>query len=386
MNPIIDVQAARSNRGGRGLMKLASGAAALGILVAGCAPSERNTATTAPAQPVPSLAAGDMSNGADNYYTSDRVTVQKVTFKNQYQMNVTGNLFVPNDLDRNVKNAAMVVGHPMGAVKEQSANLYATKLAERGFVTMSLDLSFWGESDGKPRNLVAPEIYTEDFSAAVDYLRTQSVRRHRTHRCARHLRQRKLRRQRRQDRPAHQGRRDGEHVRHGRGQPQRIAAIRSPPSSAKTPSLRPPGSVMSSSPEGKPNTPAEHPKRSMTSRRRWNASSTTSTARPEGTAPTDHASNVEQQRAIHELLPVRRHRDDLSASHALHHRRPSPFPRVQRRGLPARRRTQATGDRSRCRPRGPLRSRQPHSLRHVDHVLSTWLGYAEVTKAPAAKG
>ena len=118
--------------------------------------------------------AGDTSNGADNFYTSDRVTVQKVTFKNQYQMNVTGNLFVPNDLDRNTKNAAMVVGHPMGAVKEQSANLYATKLAEQGFVTMSLDLSFWGESDGQPRNLVAPDVYTEDFSAAVDYLRTQS--------------------------------------------------------------------------------------------------------------------------------------------------------------------------------------------------------------------
>ena len=126
------------------------------------------------AQPSASLAPGDTSRGADNFYTSDRVTVQKVTFKNQYQMNVTGNLFVPNDLDRNTKNAAMVVGHPMGAVKEQSANLYATKLAERGFVTMSLDLSYWGESDGQPRNLVAPDVYTEDFSAAVDYLRTQS--------------------------------------------------------------------------------------------------------------------------------------------------------------------------------------------------------------------
>jgi fermentation-respiration switch protein FrsA (DUF1100 family) len=67
----------------------------------------------------------------------------------------------------------MVVGHPMGAVKEQSANLYATKMAEQGFVTMSLDLSFWGESDGLPRNAVSPDIYAEDFSAAVDYLRTQ---------------------------------------------------------------------------------------------------------------------------------------------------------------------------------------------------------------------
>jgi fermentation-respiration switch protein FrsA (DUF1100 family) len=159
------------------LMKLAGGAAALAVLAtAGCAPSAPEAAPSSPSETPPSSApaAGDTSNGADNFYTSDRVTVQKVTFKNQYQMNVTGTLFVPNDLDRNVKNAAMVVGHPMGAVKEQSANLYATKMAEQGFVTMSLDLSYWGESDGQPRNLVAPDVYTEDFSAAVDYLRTQS--------------------------------------------------------------------------------------------------------------------------------------------------------------------------------------------------------------------
>ena len=163
------------NRKGRRLMKIAGGAVVLGVLATtGCAPSERTTASSAPAQPTASLAPGDTSRGADNFYTSDRVTVQKVTFKNQYQMNVTGNLFIPNDLDRNTKNAAMVVGHPMGAVKEQSANLYATKLAERGFVTLSLDLSYWGESEGQPRNLVAPDVYTEDFSAAVDYLRTQS--------------------------------------------------------------------------------------------------------------------------------------------------------------------------------------------------------------------
>ena len=160
----------------RRLMRFAGSAAALGVLAtAACAPSERSTASSpSPAQPVTSLAPGDTSRGADNFYISDRVSVQKVTFKNQYQMNVTGNLFVPNDMDRTTKNAAMVVGHPMGAVKEQSANLYAVKLAERGFVTMSLDLSFWGESEGQPRNMVAPEVYTEDFNAAVDYLRTQS--------------------------------------------------------------------------------------------------------------------------------------------------------------------------------------------------------------------
>ena len=115
----------------------------------------------------------DLSHGADNFYTSDKVTVQKVTFRNQYRMTVVGNLFLPKNMDRSARTPAIVVGHPMGAVKEQSANLYATKMAEQGFVTLSLDLSFWGESEGQPRNVVAPDIYAEDFSAAVDFLGTR---------------------------------------------------------------------------------------------------------------------------------------------------------------------------------------------------------------------
>ncbi len=109
--------------------------------------------------------AQDMSNGANNFHTSDKVNLQKVVFRNQYQMNVAGNLFTPKALNRN--------SHPMGAVKEQSANLYATMMAERGFVAMSIDLPFWGESEGQPRNLVSPDMYAEAFSAAVDYLGTQ---------------------------------------------------------------------------------------------------------------------------------------------------------------------------------------------------------------------
>ncbi|MEG4047875.1 alpha/beta hydrolase [Microcoleus sp. Pol17_C1] len=112
--------------------------------------------------------------GANNFYQSDKVTMQRVTFKNQYNMQVVGNLFIPKNLDRNAKNPAIIVGHPMGAVKEQSSNLYAQKLAEQGFVTLSLDLSFWGESEGQPRNVVSPDIYAEDFSAAVDFLGTES--------------------------------------------------------------------------------------------------------------------------------------------------------------------------------------------------------------------
>jgi hypothetical protein len=112
-------------------------------------------------------------NDADNFYKSTKVNVQKVTFDNQYKMKVVGNLFTPKNMDASKKYPAIVVGHPMGAVKEQSANLYATKMAEQGFVTLALDLSFWGESEGEPRNAVLPDVYAEDFSAAVDYLGTR---------------------------------------------------------------------------------------------------------------------------------------------------------------------------------------------------------------------
>jgi fermentation-respiration switch protein FrsA (DUF1100 family) len=120
-----------------------------------------------------SALAADLSNGADNFYQSDQVAAQKVTFKNQYSMDVVGNLFLPKNPDQNAKHPAIVVGHPMGAVKEQSANLYAQKLADQGFVTLSLDLSFWGESEGQPRNAVLPDVYAEAFSAAVDFLGTR---------------------------------------------------------------------------------------------------------------------------------------------------------------------------------------------------------------------
>ena len=120
-----------------------------------------------------STTAADMSNGANNFYQSSQVTIQKVTFKNQYNMNIVGNLVIPKNFKKNTKAPAIVIGHPMGAVKEQSSMLYAQKLAEQGFVTLAIDQSFWGKSDGQPRNVVAPDIYAEAFSAAVDYLGTR---------------------------------------------------------------------------------------------------------------------------------------------------------------------------------------------------------------------
>ncbi|KAL2820684.1 Alpha/Beta hydrolase protein [Aspergillus granulosus] len=121
---------------------------------------------------VVSAYAQNMSYGADNFYRSPIVTVHPITFPTQNNNSIAGNLFTRNSL--NLSSApAIVVGHPMGAVKEQSANLYATKLAEQGFVTVSLDLPSYGGSSGYPMNSVSPDLYAEAFSAAVDYLGTQ---------------------------------------------------------------------------------------------------------------------------------------------------------------------------------------------------------------------
>lgn len=126
------------------------------------------------ASTLPFVAVGqDMPEGADNFYKSDKLTVEKVTFKNQYDMYITANLFVPKNLDRTKHYPAIIVGHPNGAVKEQSASLYAQKLADQGFVTLAPDLSFWGESSGT-RNAVSSDIYTEVFMASVDFLGTRS--------------------------------------------------------------------------------------------------------------------------------------------------------------------------------------------------------------------
>ena len=154
----------------RSFMKLASTAlAAMGGWMASASPSAAETRPASPAPP----AAGRPPEGADNFYRSASVTERKVRFKTQLDISVAGNLFVPNTLDRSSAHAALIVGHPMGAVKEQSANLYAAKMAEQGFVTLSIDLPFWGESEGRPRNAVSPDLYAEAFSAAVDYLGTQ---------------------------------------------------------------------------------------------------------------------------------------------------------------------------------------------------------------------
>jgi fermentation-respiration switch protein FrsA (DUF1100 family) len=116
----------------------------------------------------------NMSFGADNFYRSDNVTKWPVTFPTQYDTTVAGNLFLPDNIDRSVNYSAIIVGHPAGAVKEQAADLYATKMAEQGFVTISIDHPFFGGSSGTPRNSISTDLLAEAFSAAVDYIGTFS--------------------------------------------------------------------------------------------------------------------------------------------------------------------------------------------------------------------
>jgi fermentation-respiration switch protein FrsA (DUF1100 family) len=99
---------------------------------------------------------------------SDKVDHQKVTFANRYGITLAADLYMPKS--RNGQQPAIVVGGPFGAVKEQSSGLYAQNMAERGFVTLAFDPSFTGESGGEPRNVASPDINTEDFSAAVDFI------------------------------------------------------------------------------------------------------------------------------------------------------------------------------------------------------------------------
>lgn len=103
------------------------------------------------------------------FQLSDKVTRQKVTFKNRYGIAVAADLYLPKNRG-NERLAALVISGPFGAVKEQSSGLYANELAARGFVTLAFDPSFTGESGGEVRNVGSPEIFTEDFSAAVDYI------------------------------------------------------------------------------------------------------------------------------------------------------------------------------------------------------------------------
>ena len=127
------------------------------------------------AQPAPGTAdsSGRLVQTWDKTFPrSEKVDHQKVTFKNRYGITLAADVYLPKDRG-NKKLAALVISGPFGAVKEQASGLYAQTLAERGFVTLAFDPSYTGESSGEPRNIASPDINTEDFMAAVDFMGLQ---------------------------------------------------------------------------------------------------------------------------------------------------------------------------------------------------------------------
>ena len=102
---------------------------------------------------------------------SEKVNHRKVTFETQYGLTLAADLYTPKDAED--KLAAIAVSGPFGAVKEQCSGLYAMRMAERGFVALAFDPSYTGESSGEPRRTASPDINTEDFMAAVDFLSKQ---------------------------------------------------------------------------------------------------------------------------------------------------------------------------------------------------------------------
>jgi dipeptidyl aminopeptidase/acylaminoacyl peptidase len=106
------------------------------------------------------------------FQISDKVTRQAVTFKNRYGITLAADLYLPKNRG-NGPLPALALSGPFGAVKEQSSGLYAQNMAERGFAALAFDPSYTGESGGEPRHVASPDINTEDFSAAVDFLGLQ---------------------------------------------------------------------------------------------------------------------------------------------------------------------------------------------------------------------
>ncbi|ETY72536.1 membrane protein [Lactiplantibacillus fabifermentans T30PCM01] len=115
-----------------------------------------------------------LANDTRVFKINPAIDVQNVRFNNRYGFNLAGHLYLPLNFDDQQTYAAIVISGPFGAVKEQSSGLYAQTLAEQGFVTLAFDQSTTGESSGPVRNVASPDIFVEDFSAAVDFVGLQT--------------------------------------------------------------------------------------------------------------------------------------------------------------------------------------------------------------------
>lgn len=112
----------------------------------------------------------NLTNDTRVFKVDNSIQTKFVTFRNRYGIDVAGHLYLPKNFDANKKYAAIVVSGAFGAVKEQHSGLYAQEFAKAGFVAVAFDPSFTGESGGNVRDVGSPEIFTEDFSAAVDFV------------------------------------------------------------------------------------------------------------------------------------------------------------------------------------------------------------------------
>ena len=132
----------------------------MALLLGACA---QNTTTSMEEQSISMTQEWDKT-----FPLSDKVNHEKVSFKTQYGFTLAADLYIPKNANGKMK--AIAVSGPFGAIKEQCSGLYAMTMAERGFITLAFDPSFTGESSGEPRRTASPDINTEDFLAAVDYL------------------------------------------------------------------------------------------------------------------------------------------------------------------------------------------------------------------------
>lgn len=154
---------------------LAALCSSLFIIGAGAGSSYAAQVPTPSKAPTETIDAATLSHKWDKTFPENtKVAHQKITFHNRYGITLVGDLYTPKDMKQGEKLAAIAVAGPYGAVKEQVSGRYAQELAARGFITLAFDPSFTGESAGEPRNTTSPDINTEDFSAAVDYLSTRN--------------------------------------------------------------------------------------------------------------------------------------------------------------------------------------------------------------------
>ena len=154
---------------------LAAFAGTLFALAAGAAQRNDEIMNTQKFTPAPAPQALALTNAWDKVFPrSEKVEHAKATFVNRYGVTLAADVYRPKGVPAGTRLAAVAVSGPFGAVKEQCAGLYAQTLAERGFLALAFDPSFTGESGGAPRNVASPDINTEDFCAAVDYLSTRS--------------------------------------------------------------------------------------------------------------------------------------------------------------------------------------------------------------------